>query len=105
MTVFDRLRTAVETAQAEQDLPDFLALDIAAILQRREDFTHLEEELNELVEKVEMYDTYGQTGYLGMGVNNAILQKTLDKILKRDQVTCSKSRVPGEPTLQSCKKS
>lgn len=90
MTVFDRLRKAVETAQAEQDLPDYLALDIAAILQHREDFANLEEDLNELVEKIEMYDTYGQTGYLGMGVNNTILQKTLDKILKRGQANLQK---------------
>lgn len=29
--------------------------------------------------KVKLYDTYGQTGYLGMGVSNTILQKTLEK--------------------------
>lgn len=83
MTVFDRLRAAMETAQAEQDLPDFLAQDIAAILQHQQEFTQLEEELCELVEKVMMYDTYGQTGYLGMGVNDVILRKTIDKLLRR----------------------
>lgn len=79
MTVFDRLRAALETAQAEQDLPDYLARDILTILQRQEDFTGWESELDDLVEKITLYDTYGQTGYLGMGVNNAILQKTLQK--------------------------
>lgn len=81
MTVFDRLRAAMEMAQAELDLPDFLAQDITAILCRQSDFTGREDELEDLVEKVTQYDTYGQTGYLGMGVNNIILQKTLDKLL------------------------
>lgn len=81
MTVFDRLRAAMEMAQAELDLPDFLAQDITAILCRQSDFAGREDELEDLVEKVTQYDTYGQTGYLGMGVNNIILQKTLDKLL------------------------
>ena len=42
-----------------------------------------EDELEKLVEKVTLYDTYGQTGYLGMGVNNTILQKALEKFLTR----------------------
>jgi hypothetical protein len=80
MTVFDRLKAAMEKAQAEQDLPDFLAQHISTILQHRKDFAGREEELEDLVEKVTMYDTYGQTGYLGMGVNNVILQKSLEKL-------------------------
>lgn len=85
MTVFDRLRAAMEMAQAELDLPDFLAQDIATILQCRNDFAGREDELEDLVEKVTQYDTYGQTGYLGMGVNNVILQKKLDKLLRLEQ--------------------
>ena len=79
MTVFDRLKAAMETAQAEQDLPDYLARYILTILQRQQDFAGREDELEKLVEKVTLYDTYGQTGYLGMGVNNTILQKALEK--------------------------
>lgn len=83
MTVFDRLQAAMEVAQAEQELPDYLARDILTILQRRQEFVGREEEVEKLVEKVTLYDTYGQTGYLGMGVNNTILQKTLEKLLER----------------------
>ena len=83
MTVFDRLKAAMETAQAEQDLPDYLARYILTILQRQQDFAGREEELEKLVDKVTLYDTYGQTGYLGMGVNNTILQKALEKFLTR----------------------
>lgn len=92
MTVFDRLRAAMEMAQAELDLPDFLARDIAAILQRQNDFAGREDELDDLVEKVTQYDTYGQTGYLGMGVNNVILQKSLDKLLRLNQQTVVANR-------------
>lgn len=83
MTVFDRLQAAMEVAQAEQELPDYLARDILTILQRRQEFAGREEEVEKLVEKVTLYDTYGQTGYLGMGVNNTILQKALEKLLRR----------------------
>lgn len=83
MTVYDRLQAALEAARAEQELPDYLAQDILTILQRRQEFAGREEELEKLVEKVTLYDTYGQTGYLGMGVNNTILQKALEKLLGR----------------------
>lgn len=82
MTIFDRLSDTLEKARAEQDLPDFLAQEIATILQRRENFTGRENELEELVEQIDLYDTYGQTGYLGMGVNHVILQKTLDRLIR-----------------------
>ncbi len=83
MTVFDRLSDALEKAQAEQDLPDFIAQEISTVLQRRKDFAGRENELEELAEQISLYDTYGQTGYLGMGVNHVILQKTLDRLLKQ----------------------
>ena len=38
MTVFDRLKAAMETAQAEQDLPDYLARELLMILQRQQDY-------------------------------------------------------------------
>ncbi len=83
MTVFDRLKSALETAQAEQDLPDFLAEQIHAVLRRPDDFQGREEDLEDLVDKVTTYDTYGQTGYLGMGANNVILQKALERLMGR----------------------
>ncbi len=81
MTVFDRLRTAMETAQAEQELPDFLAQQIVRILSNQGDYCGREDEVGDLAEKVKLYDTYGQTGYLGMGVNNIILENALKRLL------------------------
>ncbi|MFA5517480.1 MAG: hypothetical protein WDA20_14475 [Desulfuromonadales bacterium] len=79
MTVFEKLRLATEAAQNEQDLPDFLAARIFTIIENQDKFGGLETEVDELAEKVKIYDTYGQTGYLGMGVNNVILEKAIKR--------------------------
>ena len=36
-----------------------------------------------LLEQLSLYDTYGQTGYLGMGVNHLILEKTILAVEKQ----------------------
>jgi hypothetical protein len=46
-------------------------------------FRGTEVELSEFVEKVRDYNTYGQTGYLGMGVNNVILEKAMRRLEER----------------------
>ncbi len=67
-------------AQREQELPDFLAERIFWIIQNQDRFSTRTAEIDDLAEKVANYDTYGQTGYLGMGVNNVILEKTLNRL-------------------------
>lgn len=81
MNVFDELKHATEEAREKQDLPDFLAGKILFIVENRERFAGREGEIAELTEKVSLYDTYGQTGYLGMGVSNLILEKTLQRLI------------------------
>lgn len=81
MTIFERLISVTETARAEQELPDFLAREVAEILRRHEEFAGRGAELEELIDKIAAYDTYGQTGYLGMGVNHVILQQALNRLL------------------------
>lgn len=80
MTVFEKLQAVTETAQNDMDLPDFLAERIFWIIENRDRFLTREAEIDDLAEKVANYDTYGQTGYLGMGVNNVILGKTLSRL-------------------------
>lgn len=80
MDILEELRRVTRLAQEENDLPDFLALQIFALADRPLEFAHRTEEIAHLVEQVGNYDTYGQTGYLGMGVNNAILQGTLRRL-------------------------
>lgn len=80
MTPLERLQSATEAARNEQDLPDFLAERIFRIIENRSRFHARVSEIDDLAAKVADYDTYGQTGYLGMGVNSVILEKTLDRL-------------------------
>ena len=80
MTPFEKLRAVTETAQKEQDLPDFLARRIMWLIAHQDRFQARTAEIADLAEKVANYDTYGQTGYLGMGVNNVILEKALKRL-------------------------
>ncbi len=79
--LFEKLKHAMEKAQEEQDLPDYLARQILFIIENREKFNTRAEEIEDLIEQVTLYDTYGQTGYLGMGVSNLILEKSLQKLI------------------------
>jgi len=79
MTVFKKLQLVTETARNQQELPDFLAERIFRIIDNQDQFHARDAEIDNLAEKVANYDTYGQTGYLGMGVNNVILEKALNR--------------------------
>ncbi len=81
--ILEELRGAIALAQAENELPDFLAQRSMRIAEQPERYRHLEAEIAELTAKLPFYDTYGQTGYLGMGVNDLILGETLKRIEKR----------------------
>jgi hypothetical protein len=78
MDLFARLRHATEIAQQEAELPDFLARRIFAIADHPQSYPL--EVVGELVEQVSLYDTYAQTGYMGMGVNNTILEGTIRRL-------------------------
>jgi len=80
MTVFEKLQAATEIAQGGQELPDFLAKRIFLIIENQDRFHYRNAEIEDLVDKVTNYDTYGQTGYLGMGINNVILEKALNRL-------------------------
>lgn len=80
MDYLTRLNMATARAQQENDLPDFLAARIFAITDQLQSCRFLQDEVNELIEQVGLYDTYGQTGYIGMGVNNLILEGTICRL-------------------------
>jgi len=80
MDVFDQLRRVTEQARTENDLPDFLAERLCRIAQQREILGSHTAEIADLAQQVEQYDTYAQTGYMGMGVNNVILEGAVRRI-------------------------
>lgn len=80
MTLAETLRAATREAQQVDDLPDYLAVRIFTIADLLPTMRSHQSDIEELIEQINLYDTYGQTGYLGMGVNHTILEKTLEHI-------------------------
>ena len=83
MDLIVRLNAATLTAQQEDDLPDFLAARVYAIAEQLTVGQVFQVEIEELIAQLSLYDTYGQTGYIGMGVNNYILEGTIVRIEKK----------------------
>ena len=79
MNQIDELRRVTRVAQEQQDLPDFIAHRIDELIDCLEEHSVPRVALAELIDQIADYDTYGQTGYLGMGVNHVILSATLDQ--------------------------
>ena len=75
-----QLHIAIARAQQEDDLPDYLAARIFAIADSLHSCRHLQEEVDTLIEQLELYDTYGQAGYIGMGVDNVILEAAIRRL-------------------------
>lgn len=80
MDIFDELRRATARAQDENDLPDFLAERLLRIADQPERYRHLGAQVADLAAQVGLYDTYGQTGYMGMGVNNVVLEGAIRRL-------------------------
>ncbi|ADI85533.1 hypothetical protein KIP69_13500 [Geobacter sulfurreducens] len=80
MDIFEELRRAVARAREENDLPDFLAERLCRIADQPERYRRLAADIADLAGQVALYDTYGQTGYMGMGVNNAVLEGSIRRL-------------------------
>ena len=80
MDIFEQLRRVTEQARTENDLPDFLAERLLRVVERYGLYREHTLEVADLVQQVEQYDTYGQTGYMGMGVNNVILEGAIRRL-------------------------
>lgn len=83
MALSDMLREVTITAQEQNDLPDYLASRIFAIAEQLQSLSRVPAGIEDLIEQIELYDTFGQTGYLGMGVNHLILEKTILRVEER----------------------
>ena len=80
MEHLDKLHAATVLAQQVDDLPDFLAQRIFAMVYWLQGREVMRAEIEALTEQVALYDTYGQTGYIGMGVSNDILEGTIRRL-------------------------
>ncbi|MDY0300121.1 MAG: hypothetical protein RBQ99_00870 [Trichlorobacter sp.] len=80
MDIFKQLEQMTIQAQNENELPDFLSERIFRIISEADRYSAFSDDIIELTYQVEHYDTYGQTGYIGMGVNNVILEATIRRL-------------------------
>ena len=80
MDRFAELREATLRAQVECELPDFLAERLLTVTGSPASYLDAESEIEALLEMLPLYDTYGQTGYIGMGVSNGILEGALRRL-------------------------
>lgn len=80
MNPFEQLAQATAQAQRENELPDYLAERIYSILAQPDRYRGQAAAIADLAFQVGQYDTYAQTGYMGMGVNNAVLEGTIRRI-------------------------
>lgn len=88
MSLYQQLIETTVRAQEENDLPDFLAESIFNLADSVRGRKDVESMLALLVEQVSLYDTYAQTGYIGMGVDDKILTASIRRI--NDKLNSSK---------------
>ena len=83
MELFARLREATLRAQRECELPDALAGRLLAVADRPECYPQADVEISTLLDMLPDYDTYGQTGYIGMGVSDGILDGAIRRLERK----------------------
>jgi len=80
MNLFMELREATVRAQADCELPDGLADRLLAVADQPQHYPGAETEIRAVLEMLPDYDTYGQTGYIGMGVSDGILAGAIRRL-------------------------
>ena len=85
MDQIGELLRVTRVAREQQDLPDFIAHRIEHLASGLDLTMVSRVDVAELIDQIADYDTYGQTGYLGMGINHVILTATLDRIFAQMQ--------------------
>ncbi len=88
MKHLNSLKAATKLAQTEEDLPDHLAERIFIVVKLLQGRDELQSEVRELCEQLAQYDTFGQTGYCGMGVDNLILEESIKRLELKVKEIC-----------------
>jgi len=80
MNLFARLHSATLLAGQDSELPDFLSERLLAVASFPHCYPDAGEEILKIIDMLPLYDTYAQTGYMGMGVSNIILEGALRRL-------------------------
>jgi len=95
MDLFARLHAATVLAVQDNDLPDFISERLLAVASSPHCYPDAADEILAIIDMLPEYDTYAQTGYMGMGVNNAILEGALRRLEAKRLPACNS---PAEAT-------
>ncbi len=80
MNIFAQLRKETILAERENELPNVLAEHLLSIADNPYLYPDAYEDILKIVDMLPLYDTYGQTGYIGMGVSNLILEAAIRRV-------------------------
>jgi len=80
MDIFYQLRKETLSAEQENELPNFLAKRLLSIADKPHFYPDASEDILKIIDMLPLYDTYGQTGYIGMGVSNLILEAAIQRV-------------------------
>jgi len=83
MDLFVRLREATLQAQQDCELPDAFAARLLAVAEQPHLYPQADVEITALLDMLPDYDTYAQTGYMGMGVSDGILDGAIRRLERR----------------------
>jgi len=87
MDLFVRLREATLQAQQDCELPDAFAARLLAVAEQPHRYPQADAEIMQLLDMLPDYDTYGQTGYMGMGVSDGIIDGAIRRLEQKRVAT------------------
>ncbi|MBB5021580.1 GSU3529 family protein [Desulfurispira natronophila] len=86
MSLDTQLKTALRQAQNDRDFPDFLAVHVEEVIDHMDKYLpRSADHIELLIEQIDLYETYAQTGYLGRGMTAGNVKETLKLILGPDR--------------------
>lgn len=80
MNLFDQLHSATLLAGEDNEVPDFLSARLLAVASSPHCYPDATGEVLKIIDMLPLYDTYAQTGYMGMGVSNVILEGAIRRL-------------------------
>lgn len=81
MDLMQKLSEATEWASDKKDLPNYLYDHIQNIIRNPDKFADKRKEIEFMIEQLEQFDIFAQTGYIGRGYTPFSIEESLKQIL------------------------
>ncbi len=85
--LFEKLAEATRSARTEKDLPDYLLVHIETLIANPDHYKAFTKEIEILIEQLQDFDLFAQTGYMPRGYTAFHLEGSLKKILGLDKIS------------------